>query len=93
MVPQRDRPGWLNPNSALVIFLSAQALFALIWAVRTDSSVDQLQHSQMEQDVRINSMDVNGTRRLAIIDDRQMRALMELEAIQERLSRLEKMPR
>lgn len=91
MVPQRDRDPqakWMNPNNGLFLFLLAQALFALVWAVRADSGLSELKRSQMEQDMRINVIDAR-THRIDVIEDRQQRASQVLDSIDIRLDRLE----
>ena len=89
MVPQRDAPtGWLTKYNAIAAILFVQVIAGLIWAAHTDADVMELKLSQAMQDARMNALDTQGTRRLAVVEDRQQSVLREIAEQRMQLERL-----
>ena len=76
-------------TSVVVSALIIQALFALIWAAHMDAKISILETQQVNQDNRIAALDNNGSRRLAVIEDRQTHVLSIINDNSKRIDRLE----
>ena len=63
---------------ALAAALLVQGIFALIWGARIDAKISILETQQIGQDHRLDAMDANGTRRLQLIEDRQVHITVRL---------------
>ena len=68
---------------ALAVALLVQGILALIWGAKIDAKISIIEAQQITQDRKIEIMDDHGTRRLGLIEDRQVH-------VADRLSELEK---
>ena len=65
--------------------LLIQGIFALIWGAHIDAKIGIIEAQQIQQDRRLDSMDGNGTRRLQLIEDRQVHVMDRLTELEKTL--------
>src|SRR5580765_593743 len=74
--------------TAIITYLLAQGVYLIRWGSHLeDQSVASIQRNE-DQDKRISEMDANGTRKLAVIDDRQQSVFIQLNEHRMQLDRL-----
>lgn len=66
-------------------FLAGYALSGIVWGVRLDFRVTQLEQQNAQEERRIDRIDAEGTRKLIVIEDRQNNASRRIDEISRRV--------
>lgn len=74
MAPAKPQPligAWMSVIITALVTVILQGGALLIWGAKIDSRISYVEAHEGIQDNRIDSLDINGTRKLGIIADRQ----------------------
>ena len=69
---------------ALAVFLAGQCLGGVIWLTHLGSRTSELERDVQRLTGQINAIDKEGTRALAVVEDRQKTVIERVERIEER---------